>query len=123
MAFRTTGPLYVEGRILEECSSFGLLLSNLTGADQTVTVELYAAPFTALNTPETWTRIVFDSVNVPNNTVANLVYSIPQDLPYYQFFINSDGNIRPALYLLEDLDNAAQDFPLIPNADWEIIPA
>lgn len=121
MAFRTTGPLFIQDDLRGRNHQFGLLLSNLTGANQTVTVELFAAPFTALNTPEPWTRIVFETVTVPNNTVDNLVFPIPRELPYFQFFINSAGNVRPALYLLRDLDDAVEEFPLIPSADWEII--
>lgn len=86
-----------------------------------MTVEQFAAPFTAVDTPEIWTRIVLTTITVPNNTVANLVLTIPKDYPYYQFFINSEGEVRPALYLLNNLCDAVQDFPLIPNADWEVI--
>jgi len=122
MSFRTTGPLYIEKRYRNGNNRFGLLLSNLTGSSHDVTVELFAAPFTAADTPETWTRIVLRTVTVPNNTVANLVLDIPKGYPYYQFFTNSEGEVRPALYLLDNLCDAVQDFPLIPNADWEVIP-
>lgn len=120
MAFRTTGPLYIEPRFRCGDNRFGLLLSNLTGAAENVTVELFTAPFTAVDTPETWTQIVNQIVAVPNNTVANLVFAIPSN-PYYQFFINAEGEVRPALYLLDNLGDAVQDFPLVPAGDWETI--
>lgn len=121
MAFRTTGPLYVEPRFRDADNLFGLLLSNLSGSTQTVQVEIFAAKFSALNTPETWVKTVNQTVTVPNSTVANLVFPIPSRYPYYQFFITSSGVVRPSLYLLNNLGDAVQDFPLVPSGGWETI--
>ena len=98
-----------------------LLLSNLTGAAQNVTVEHFVAQFTAPDTPETWVNVLTTVVAVPNDTVANLLLTIGKNYPYHQLFINAPGNVRPALYLLESLTDAVQDFPLIPAGDWETI--
>lgn len=76
MAFRTTGPLYIEPHFRNGDNRFGLLLSNLTGESQTVTVEQFGAPFTAPDAPETWTSIRFTSHTIPTGTVANLVIPI-----------------------------------------------
>ena len=81
MAFRTTGPLYIEPKHRCGDDRFLLLLSNLTGAAQNVTVEHFAAQFTAADTPETWVNVLTTVVAVPNDTVANLILTIGKDYP------------------------------------------
>lgn len=114
----TTGPLYIEPRLRDCDNLFGLLLSNQTGADGSIEVALYAAQFTAPNTPETWNLIYDQTISVPNGTVANLTFPIQRQYPYYQFWTLSTGDILPTLYLLNNLGDAVHDFPLIPTGDW-----
>lgn len=119
MATKTTGPLYVEPKHRCGDDRFLLLLSNMTGSDVNVTLQHYAAEFTAPALPENWINVLTTVVAVPNETVANLILPIGKDFPYHQFFIDPDSSdVLPVLYLLENLSDAVQDFPLVPAGDW-----
>ena len=123
MARLTTGPLYIEPKYRDCEESFLLLISNMAGLSVSVDIEVYAAAFTAANTPETWTPILTQTVAVPDDTVFNRIMGV-QNYPYWIFTVESLVTIHPSLYLLNTLTNAVQDFPLVPTGDWvlDILP-
>jgi hypothetical protein len=124
MARLTTGPLYIEPKYRDCEESFLLLISNMSGLSASVNIEVYAAAFTAANTPETWIPILTQTVTVPDDTVFNRIMGV-QNYPYWIFTVESLVTpIHPSLYLLKSLTNAVQDFPLVPTGDWvlDILP-
>lgn len=118
MARQTTGPLYIEPKYRDCDENFLLLISNYTGTEVDVDITVYAAAFTAANTPETGIPILTQTVTIPDQTVFNRILGV-QNYPYWQFAVCSEyDNIFPSLYLLKTMTNAVQDFPLVPTGDW-----
>lgn len=118
MAQLTTGPLYIEPKFRDCNENFLLLISNYTGTCVDVEITVYAAAFTAANTPETGILLLTQTVKIPDKTVFNRILGV-QNYPYWQFAVCSEyDSIYPSLYLLKTLTNAVQDFPLVPTGDW-----